>query len=108
MFEQRAPDTSSHVLGIDPHVLQLSERFAYHQRAAAGDLAINCRHKNFIVRDEVRRNRQASLPVIDPCFVITPMSLGGARQGGKRERFVWCWSANSTVQSVPRRVCRWD
>src|SRR6266567_1058415 len=100
MFEQRAPDTFSHVLGIDPHVLQLSERLAYHQRAAAGDLAIDCRHKNFIVRDEVRRNRQVSLPVIDPCFGITPMSLGGVGKGGKRGRFVRQSSADLKVHGV--------
>ena len=106
LIEQSASKTLTHLLWIDPHVFQLGEVAADCERTASAERAINNRDEDFVVGDEIRREREIGLPGIDPLWRVIPMALGRVSQRGERICFIRRGPANFEVHETPSLACQ--
>src|SRR5258706_12911865 len=98
--KQSSADAHAHMLRSDPHVFQLGQRFTEGNRATAGDFVSIHRRVHLVVIDELRRNRQVGLPMLDPVFGITPVALGSVRDFSQDACFLRLGSANLNIHSA--------
>ncbi len=83
-----AADSLAHPLRIDPHVFDLRERVIDDQRATSGNRMVDGGNEDPVIGNELRRDRQFSLPVINPLGGIIPMPLGQVSKPRQRIRFI--------------------
>ena len=75
-------------------MFELGQRFIESDRATAYDLFAVYGDLHFIFDDELWRDGQVGLPVLNPVFGIAPVALGGVRDLSQHTGFLGFGPAN--------------